>query len=71
MKKEITISDESEGTKIDITYGTNDLTELPPKIGVFIFVEDYSSTLKTYFDDVGSLRKMARLFNEAANSIEQ
>ena len=71
MKKEITISDESEGTKIEITYGTDDLAEFPSRIGVFIFVEHYSSTVKTYFDDIESLRKMANLFNEAAKSIEQ
>ncbi|MBB1073627.1 hypothetical protein HUU62_04290 [Rhodoferax sp. 4810] len=53
LRSRITI----EGQAFEVTKGTDDLSETPNRLGLFA-VSEHGSSVKFYFDDLESLRKL-------------
>jgi len=70
IKTKITTSRLLEGTKFELTAGTDDLCESPGRIGLWI-CNEHGSSVKVYFDQPESLDLLAFLLKTMSNILVQ
>lgn len=58
-----------EGEIFELTKGTDDLAEVPGRIGLFV-CSSTGSSVKMYFDDLESLNALSLWFDEARSMME-